>query len=115
MRAALAMRNHPAYWAFVAHRASGLGLALFLPFHFLALGLAINGEAQLENFIRWTDNPLVKLAETVLVALLAVHLAGGIRLLLLEFGGMTEGQKTAITISFGFALLSALLFLLVSV
>ena len=24
-------RNHPAYWAFIVHRASGLLLALFLP------------------------------------------------------------------------------------
>jgi fumarate reductase subunit D len=31
-------RNHPAYWAFLVHRISGIALALFLPAHFLALG-----------------------------------------------------------------------------
>ncbi len=108
------MRNHPAYWAFIAHRASGLGLALFLPLHFLALGLAIEGEARLETFIRWTDNPLVKLAETILMGLLAVHLAGGLRLLLLEFAGLTQGQQNAIAASFGFAMALALVFLVVS-
>ena len=34
---------------------SGLMLALFLPFHFLALGLAIEGEAELDAFIQWSD------------------------------------------------------------
>ena len=29
-------RNHPAYWAFVVHRASGVLLALFPPLHFWA-------------------------------------------------------------------------------
>ncbi len=33
--------NHPAYWAFVLHRFSGLVLALFLPAHFYVLALAI--------------------------------------------------------------------------
>ena len=33
-------RNHPGFWAFALHRVSGLALVLFLPFHFLVLGLA---------------------------------------------------------------------------
>ena len=51
-------RNHPAYWAFLVHRLSGLALALFLPAHFWALGQALQGEARLESFLRWTDAPL---------------------------------------------------------
>ena len=78
-------RNHPAYWAFVVHRVSGVVLALFLPLHFWALGNALQGEAKLESFLRWSDQPLVKLAEVVLVLLLAAHMAGGLRLLTLEF------------------------------
>ena len=27
-------RGHPAYWAFLVHRVSGVALALFLPAHF---------------------------------------------------------------------------------
>ena len=49
----------------MVHRISGLALACFLPLHFLALGLAIDGEARLDGFLKWTANPLVKLAETV--------------------------------------------------
>ena len=29
-------RQHPAYWAFLVHRISGVALALFLPIHFWA-------------------------------------------------------------------------------
>jgi len=70
--------------AALVHRLSGLALAVFLPFHFLALGLAISGEGRLETFLQWTEQPLVKLSEAVLLGLLAVHMLGGLRLLVLE-------------------------------
>ena len=76
-------RNHKAYWAFLGHRLSGLALAAFLPFHFLALGLAVE-EAALDGFLAWTDMALVKLAEWGLVMALALHLFFGLRLLALE-------------------------------
>lgn len=76
-------RNHRAYWAFLGHRLSGLALALFLPFHFLALGLAIEAAA-LDRFLVWSDLALVKLAEWGLVTALALHLVFGLRLLALE-------------------------------
>jgi len=105
-------RSHPTYLAFVVHRVSGLLLALFLPLHFWALGTAITGEARLEGFLRWADNPLVKAVETVLVVLLAAHLAGGLRVLALEFLGWRRRQKDMVAISAGVALLAGLLFLL---
>jgi len=76
-------RNHRAWWAFLGHRLSGLALAAFLPFHFLALGLAVEA-ASLDAFLVWTDTGLVKLAEWGLVTLLALHLLFGLRLLALE-------------------------------
>jgi fumarate reductase subunit D len=105
-------RSHPNYLAFAVHRVSGLLLALFLPLHFWALGHAINGEAALGSFLRWTESPLLKFAETGLVVLLAAHLAGGIRLLLIEFGGWRNWQKGAVALTAGFALATGLLFLL---
>jgi len=105
-------RTHPAYVAFVVHRASGLLLALFLPVHFWALGTAIEGEARFESFLRWTDNPLTKFAEFGLVVLLAAHLGGGLRLLLLEFSGWREWQSRAIAFAFALGLVAGLVFLL---
>jgi fumarate reductase subunit D len=104
-------RNHPAYWAFVVHRASGVALTLFLPLHFWALAQSLQGEARLESFLRWTDQPLVKLSEIGLVLLLAAHMAGGLRLLAIEFLPWRSRQKTllaaavAATFAFGLAFL----------
>lgn len=113
MRALVMPRNHPAYWAFLIHRLSGLGLAVFLPFHLVVLGLAVERSA-LDGFLSWTEYPLVKLAETGLVVLLAVHMTGGLRLLALEFLPWSNTQKTRIAVSFGVALASGLLFLLLA-
>lgn len=77
-------RNHPAYWAFIGHRLSGVALALFLPLHFLALGLALEGAATLDAALAYAELPLVKAAEWGLVTLLALHLFFGLRLLALE-------------------------------
>ena len=112
MRAA-AHRNHPAYWAFLTHRLSGLALALFLPAHFLVLALAVE-EASFDAFVAWTERPLVKLAEAVLVGLLAVHMAGGLRLLALEFLPWSDTQKTRIALAFGAGVAAVLLYLLMA-
>ena len=92
-------RNHPAYWAFVVHRVSGVLLALFLPFHFWALGQALNGAPALEGFLRWTDHPLVKFSELGLVLLLGAHFTGGVRLLMLEFLDWREWQKALLAVA----------------
>jgi len=105
-------RNHPAWIAFAVHRVSGLLLALFLPLHFWALSHAIAGEAALDGFLRWTANPLVKAAETVLVVLLAAHLAGGLRVMALEFLGWRSSQKNLVAASAGLSLAVGLIFLL---
>ena len=90
----------------MVHRISGLALACFLPLHFLGLGLAIDGEARLDGFLKWTANPLVKLAETALVFLLAVHMLGGLRVLVIENLPWREGQKQLATVA-----LAAIVFL----
>jgi fumarate reductase subunit D len=105
-------RNHPAWWAFLVHRISGVALALFLPAHFLVMGLALHGEARLEGFLRWSEQPLVIAAEWVLVMLLGAHLAGGLRLMALEFLAWRNWQKTLAALAGGFAVASGLIFVL---
>lgn len=105
-------RSHPAYWAFLMHRLSGLGLALFLPIHFWALGQALQGAASLDSTLRLTDQALFKFAEWGLVVLLALHLGGGVRLLLIEFGSDQGLRKGWITAAVGFAAAAGLAFAL---
>lgn len=85
---------HPAYWAFVVHRVSGVALALFLPLHFWALGAALQGEAALDGFLKFSDQPVFKLGEWGLVVLLTLHLMGGVRLLLIEFTEWSGSART---------------------
>jgi fumarate reductase subunit D len=106
-------RGHPGFWAFAVHRVSGIVLALFLPVHFFTLSQALGRPASLDRFLAWTREPGVKLAETLLVLALAAHLAGGVRLLLIEFvGWRADWQKTAIALAAAVALAYALLFAL---
>ncbi len=107
-----ASRSHSAYWAFVVHRLSGVLLALFLPMHFWSLSLAIQGEAALDQFIQWSEAPLVKASEIGLVILLSAHMMGGLRLLAVEFLPWRDWQKTLIALVFGLSIAVGLAMLL---
>ncbi len=87
-------RAHPLWLAYILHRLSGIGLALFLPVHFWVLAMAVSDPARLDGFLSMTEAGLVKLAEVGLVFLLAVHMFGGLRLMALEFLPWTPSQKT---------------------
>lgn len=103
--------RHPSWWAFVAHRVSGIALALFLPVHFWALGEALGGEGELDAFLRWTDAPAVRLSEWAIVVLLAVHLACGLRVLALEWLPWRGWHKSLAAAAAGVSLLVAAGFL----
>ena len=105
-------RNHPAYWAFLVHRISGIALTLFLPAHFMFLGSTLKGAAAMDEFLRWTEQPLVILGEWSIVVLLAAHLAGGLRLLAIEFLPWREWQKTLAAVAAGFAVIVGFAFAL---
>ena len=96
-------RSHPLWYAYILHRLSGLGLAIFLPAHFYVLGLALTDPAALDGFLRWTGLTIVKVAEYGLVFLLGVHFFGGIRLLALEFLPWSPRQKTFVAASVALA------------
>ena len=105
-----ASRRSTGYRAFLAHRLSGLALALFVPLHFLALGLALEGAEPLDRFLAFAELPLVKAAEWGLVVLLTAHLSLGIRLIVLELGtwrglrfawvGWAAGAAAAVGLAF---------------
>ncbi len=103
---------HASWWAFWLHRVSGLLLAVFLPLHFMLLGQALQGAAGLDGGLKFTDHPLVKVAEWGLVTLLALHLTGGVRLLLIEYGPASGLRKNWIAGGLGVATAAGLAFAL---
>jgi fumarate reductase subunit D len=104
------MKKESSYWVFMVHRLSGIALAVFLPLHFWALGNAL----QLDSFLAWTEQPLVKAGEWAIVVALAAHLGGGLRVLALEFLPWRDWQKglaaaaAALTLAVGLAFALAL-------
>lgn len=105
-------RGQPLWIAFAVHRISGLGLAIFLPFHFYLLGLALDDAEAMDGLLLWSDYAVVKLAEFGLVFLLALHLFGGLRLLALEFLPWNDRQKTLAALAVAGSFLLACGFLL---
>jgi len=104
-------RRNALWVAAMVHRISGIGLAVFLPFHFLVLGLSLQGAAKLDGFLRWADLPLVKLAEGGLIFLLAVHFLGGLRVLFVENFDSRGNQLRLATAAGSFAAVVAFAFL----
>jgi fumarate reductase subunit D len=90
-------RINLSYLAFMLHRCSGLALVCFLPLHFLVLGLGLEDAAALDEMLVFTQQPLVKFGEWVLVVLFSLHLLLGLRVLVMEWapwphqGGLRSG------------------------
>lgn len=104
-------KSHLSYFAYACHRFSGLLLACFLPLHFLMLSQSLRGAAGFESALGLTDIWVFKFGEWALVILLAIHLAGGVRLLMIEFGSWRGLRKAWIQVSILFAIICGLLFL----
>ena len=56
-------RRTVGWWAAFGHRISGVALALFLPLHFLALGLALEGAGSLDAFLHRPGEELYDLSK----------------------------------------------------
>lgn len=108
----ISSRAHPLWLAYIVHRLSGIGLALFLPVHFWVLSKAISAPGQLDGFLRMTETGIVKMAETGLVFLLAVHMFGGLRLMAMEWLPWSAPQKTLAAAATALSFLLAMLFLM---
>ena len=96
----------------MVHRLSGIGLAVFLPFHFFVLALSLQGATKLDGFLKWTDAPVVKFSESGLVFLLAVHFLGGLRILFYENFDWRVNQLRIATAAGGVAAMVAFAFLI---
>jgi fumarate reductase subunit D len=97
--------------AAMTHRISGLALSVFLPLHFLVLGLAIRDSERLDGFFHWADQPLVKSAEILLIFFFTVHMFGGLRLLIVENFHWHDIQKQLATLAVGVSAIIAFVFL----
>src|SRR3954452_14998114 len=102
----------PGFLAAMLHRLSGLALAIFLPMHFIALGMALGGADSLQSFLGVTHNTFVPVAEWGLVPALGMHMALGIRVLAIEFFAVHERGAIVVSACVACSVTVGLLFLL---
>ena len=107
----MSIRNNPNQLAFVIHRTSGLCLAIFLPIHLYVISLLLKNPQQLDAFLTWTSAPAVKLSETILIMLAGIHLAGGIRILVVEWFSVSGVSSRWISLAAGFSIVCGVVFL----
>jgi fumarate reductase subunit D len=102
----------PGFLAAMLHRLSGIALAIFLPMHFVALGMALGGADSLQSFLGVTHNGFVRVAEWGLVTALGLHMALGLRVLAIEFLAVRERGAIVVSVCVACSLTVGLLFLL---
>lgn len=79
-------RGREGYWAWVLHRASGLGVLLFLVLHVVDTSLVSFAPALYDHAVAiFYRHPLAKLGEIVLGAALLYHATNGVRIILIDF------------------------------
>lgn len=105
------MRSHSSYAAFLIHRVSGLCLALFIPVHLYVISLLLNDPERLDQFLTWTSTPLVKFSESILIFFAAVHLTGGIRIIVYEWFSARPNQGPWILATIVLSLVFGVMFL----
>jgi succinate dehydrogenase / fumarate reductase cytochrome b subunit len=80
--------------AWMVHRFTGIALTLYIFVHLYVLS-SLRDPERFESMMGLMQNPLVKLGELGLLALVAAHALNGVRVTLLEFGMPTRLHKPA--------------------
>lgn len=79
--------------------------------HLYMLSLLLDDPQRFDRFIDWTSTPLIKLSETLLIVLAATHLAGGVRILIIEWFAIPHNHAKLIAAVAVFSLAMGLIFL----
>lgn len=69
-------------WAFILNRLSALGLTFYLALHLAVLNKLAQGAKAYNDFVGFSQLPLIKLGEVVLIAAVIFHGLNGLRLTL---------------------------------
>ena len=99
-------------WAFALNRITAIGLTIYLFLHLFILGKLAQGPGAYDEFLKLTENPLIKLGEWAVVAAVILHGLNGIRIVLTSFGVGVTRQKQ---LFFGLMVIAALVILIFTV
>ncbi len=84
-------RFHPGYVAWLLHRVTGLGLALYLFMHVWVIHHIGRGKESFDQVMGVVQSPLFHILEVGLLACVVFHGLNGLRVVLIDYG--TAGEK----------------------
>lgn len=82
-------RGREGQWTWVAHRATGVGILIFLFAHIVDTALVGWGPEAYNRVVAVYHNPVVELLELGLVAAVIYHALNGVRIMIIDFWPQT--------------------------
>jgi succinate dehydrogenase / fumarate reductase cytochrome b subunit len=84
--------------AFIFNRISALGLTFYLGLHLVVLNKLAQGAKAYDDFVTFSQSPLIKSAEVILIAAVVFHGLNGLRLTLHAFAVAVCYQKILLAV-----------------
>jgi succinate dehydrogenase / fumarate reductase cytochrome b subunit len=78
-------------WAFVLHRATGIGLSVYLIMHIMVVS-SLHDAKNFDVVMAFLNQPLFKLLEIGLLFAVIYHALNGVRVFLIDFCNMTKSH-----------------------
>lgn len=78
-------RGREGHYAFILHRAAGLGVLLFLVLHVFDIFLVTLGEDVFNEFLRLYTHPVARVLEVGLIFGVVYHAFNGLRIIIIDF------------------------------
>lgn len=111
---------HPAHykigaWAWLAHRITGVGIAVYLVAHIIVISTARAGGASFNQIMSSLQKPLFLALDIILIGVIIYHMLNGLRILLFDLGIGIRQQKQLFWVMMGvgaIAFISAFIFIL---
>ncbi|KIX11322.1 succinate dehydrogenase, cytochrome b556 subunit [Dethiosulfatarculus sandiegensis] len=83
-------RLHPGYVAWILHRVTGLGLALYLFMHIWVIHNISRGKEAFNEVMAVVQSPIFHILEIGLLGCVVFHGLNGIRVVLLDYAGAAD-------------------------
>ncbi len=78
-------RGREGHYAFILHRAAGLGVLLFLVLHVFDIFLVTLGEDVFNEFLQLYTHPVARVLEVGLIFGVVYHAFNGLRIIIIDF------------------------------
>ncbi|MBD3175135.1 MAG: succinate dehydrogenase, cytochrome b556 subunit [Armatimonadia bacterium] len=99
-RRELILNPLPGMWSMVLQRLTGVGIVFYLLMHIVVIGSVAGGPGAFDESMARVQNPvmLFKPLEFILMVVLLLHALNGIRITVLDFGGLSRQNKVSVAI-----------------